>query len=703
MAPSARRRPARRPRPARSGGESAPKTAALAYAERSYRGADLAWLGVVPVALVFLASTWAVAPALGGIVSSSSEGQTFFASSQMFVKPEPTEFARYLLAVVFAGLLAVWVLALTPKVVGRWRPSPAIDLAIVGSQAAALVMAAVAVVAQFRVPSFGASTTIYFSWWNLAGGVVVATGLAAVARRRLLPIGRVAPPSRATALFGLVVAVLVTSLWLMPAVYTDANLGLALDEVLFHVQFTFGELLVVPAGRSPLVDFIPQYSALLPYVLGPIITALGATVSAFTLVMAALSLAGLLGVYGVFATVTRDWRTALLLYVPFLGLTLYTVRFAGDQRFNFANYYAVMPLRYVAPFVVAFLCARSLAGRRAGASVALFVVAGLATLNNIEFGLPALVAAMAAAWFGHAGTGFLRPALAVLGRAAAGAAIATGAVVVYILVRTAELPRPGYLLYWSRFFAASGFNLLPMPPVGFHLLLLATFVAALATAAVRRSRQAPDRVLTGMLAFSAIFGLGTGAYFVGRSYAIVLPALFAAWGLALALLAWTVVVRLATAGRPRRRTVERALLPATAVLVGFGLMVTTLSQFPNPLTQLDRLGRGQPTDVLDRTPSRQFVEETTSPGTRVLLLDPLGHEVARQAGVDDLSLFASPLQIISEDQVEDLLQVLEDAGGFTVFTGRSLAPEVAPMLEANDFSVAATDQDSGMTKWVKSG
>ena len=41
----------------------------------------------------------------------------------------------------------------------------------------------------------------------------------------------------------------------------------------------------------------------------------------------------------------------------------------------------------------------------------------------------------------------------------------------------------------------------------------------------------PDRVLTGMLAFSAIFGLVTGMYFVGRSSQFQLMLLFPAWGL----------------------------------------------------------------------------------------------------------------------------------------------------------------------------
>ena len=72
-------------------------------------------------------------------------------------------------------------------------------------------------------------------------------------------------------------------------------------------------------------------------------------------------------------------------------------------------------------------------------------------------------------------------------------------------------------------------------------------------AAVRYVRNDPDRVLTGMLAFSPIFGVVTGMYFVGRSSQYQLMLLFPAWGFSLALLAWTAARSLRSAASDRTR------------------------------------------------------------------------------------------------------------------------------------------------------
>ena len=53
---------------------------------------------------------------------------------------------------------------------------------------------------------------------------------------------------------------------------------------------------------------------------------------------------------------------------------------------------------------------------------------------------------------------------------------------------------------------------------------------------MRALQREPDRLLTGMLAWSAVFGFGASAYFAGRSTQDNLPAMFFPWAFALALL-----------------------------------------------------------------------------------------------------------------------------------------------------------------------
>ena len=131
------------------------------------------------------------------------------------------------------------------------------------------------------------------------------------------------------------------------------------------------------------------------------------------------------------------------------------------------------------------------------------------------------------------------------------------------LTRTGELPDFALLTYYSRVFLRESFGLEPMPSLGLHWALYATYSAALLIAAVRYVRREPDRVLTGMLAFSGVFGLVTGDVLRRPLLQIQLILLFPAWGLALALVAWT-AVHLTEGGDSDRVRLRRLLIPAAA-------------------------------------------------------------------------------------------------------------------------------------------
>lgn len=661
---------------------------------------QVAWLGVLPAVAVLVLAGVFVARPLGERLVQAGD-RVFLPSLRPIVRPEPLDLARYLLAAAASGLLAVWVLVATRRPARRSPARPGLRLAVLASQALALVLVAASLVAQTRLPLDVTPTPRYFQGWTLLLASAAGAAVAILAVRRRLPVGGLPATSRLRhPAVGLALAAAVTAVWLLPAVFTDTNLGRALLDVRYHYQFTTNEFLPVLNGRSPLVNFVPQYSGLLPYLMAPVLLVVGTSVTAFTTLMAGLTLVALLAVYGVFAAVTGNWRSALLLYLPFLAVTLYAVRSVGDERFFLANYYAVLPLRYVGPFVLALLCARHLAGHTPRRPVALFVVAGFVAVNNPDFGLPALIATTAAVWCASRRTDIWKPAGTALARAGFGLAVALTAIGAFAFVRTGSMPRVNYLFYWSRSYALGGFYMLPMPAISFHLVVFATFAAALATALVRRSRQAPERVLTGMLAWSGVFGTGAFAYFVGRSHPTVLIAVFGAWGLAVALLAWCLLSGMAT-GPARRRPPEWALLPGLAVLFGFGLMVATVIQVPAPWTQVARIARPGPSAVWDRTPAVEFVREVADPGDKVAILDPMGHGVARRAGVVDVSPYSSPLVIATPSQLDEVLAALRREGGDTVFTGPYAAPEVPAHLRAAGFVRTRTDRrPKAETSWL---
>ena len=114
------------------------------------------------------------------------------------------------------------------------------------------------------------------------------------------------------------------------------------------------------------------------------------------------------------------------------------------------------------------------------------------------------------------------------------------------LVRTGSLPTPSAVLYFTRLFGSQGYGMIPMPVLGLHLALYATFAGALIVAAVRARTAEADRGLTALLGFAGAFGLLVLVYYGGRSNAYSLIGVFPAWGLALALLTWLVVGRVRT-------------------------------------------------------------------------------------------------------------------------------------------------------------
>src|SRR5262249_11664189 len=142
---------------------------------------------------------------------------------------------------------------------------------------------------------------------------------------------------------------------------------------------------------------------------------------------------------------------------------------------------------------------------------ALFLFAGLVVLNNYEFGLAAVIAlvvAVIAGW--DRAVPLTRRAGDLLLQGGAGLVTAVALVSAITLVRTGELPAPSLLTYFTGVFRRDAYGPEPMTTLGLHWALFATYAAALVLAAIRYLRDDPDRVLTGMLAFSAVFGLITG-------------------------------------------------------------------------------------------------------------------------------------------------------------------------------------------------
>lgn len=687
-APAASRRGVAVPRPRRT---------------RSVDYATAAWLSAIPCAVAALATGYLLGPPLGRAIALESGGYTFLGHWASWVHPEPTERARYVIAVC-SVLLFAFATATAPRWLGsvprRARAPLTIvaQLLLVGVVTGSLVAQAHFVfgpIYSFWLPISFKRT--YFTPGTLVVGALLAAGLAVALRSGRLRLQAAAMLQGETRRLALVIGALVlvvTAVWMLHAVHTDAEVANARGATAYHLAFTMDETFAVLNGRTPLVDFSAQYASLWPFVVALPMLAFGKTVLVFTIAMCTITSVALLAIYGVLRRVTRSSLAALALYLPFLATSLFRIAGTLQSRSTNGSYYANFPLRYAAPFFLAWLVARRLQRGRDAAVEAwlLFVVAGLAVLNNGDFGIAALGATIAALLWTAPDTS-RRALLRLAALAVAGLATALALVTMLTLIRAGSLPELWRLVDYARLYTVGNFSLLPIPGFfGVHLLVYLTYLAAIVIATVRMRRRARNRTLTGMLAWASVFGLGAGFYYVGRSHPAALIDQFSAWALALMLLTVVAVRELAT---PR---CCRFAIGAVAVLFGFGVMSCSLAQTPTPWEQLQRLSapvaqgeRGPEPGALEPSADPQVARFVASladgpdrsvykPGAPVAILLTNGHRIADAYGVIDVSPYTGVESMETVQRVETAIRALRDAGGNTVILPDPLDESIYPVL-----------------------
>jgi len=612
-------------------------------------------------------------------------GATMLPTSAAGTYDESTEHARYLIAIAGAFLLAgaTWWLA---KRQPAMPPRAAVVRTCAEAALAALLVACIA--AQYQTRYGPIYTRIegvairerYFNPTTLTVAATIAALLtlavrSAPLRARAAALLRETSARRWSALAG---AVVLTGVWLLHAVNSDASIGSVLWPVRYHLEFTLDEAFAVTNGLTPLVDYSAQYSSLWPFLEALVLAVFGKTVLVFTIAMCTLTALALLAVFGVLRRATRSSLTALLLYVPFLATSMFSIGEASVNRGSFGNYFGIFPLRYAGPYLVGWLAARHL-DRRGGTLSAwlLFTAAGLALINNADFGVAAVAAAAAACLWG-APRWDRRSLLTLLGSLAAGLVTALALVALLTLVRAGELPQLGRIVEYARIYGAAGYAMLPLPgALGLHTAIYLTYVGAIGTATVRALRGAHNRVLTGMLVWAGVFGLGSGMYYVGRSQPEALRTTFSVWALALALLTYVALRWLAA--RPDRRP----SIAAVAVLCGFGIAVCSVVQIPTPWSQVQRIEAAivpgtssypnplrPPADARARRfvatvadgPSR-FVYRRGAP---VAVLITTGHRLADSYGIANVSPYTGTDSIHTRQQVDAVVTALRRAGGNTI-------------------------------------
>ena len=659
---------------------------------------EVAWIAVIAGGFLLAAAIAWLCPLIKGLYPSP--GQSLFPEWRVLVKPEPLEEVRSMLALATPFLLAGVVLLL-----GADRPPRrSADLPILIAQVALGGLLIWAILGQERRSGF--LPTDYFeplllSVPLLAAGIVIGLlAMVAAVRWRGLAERVAVVRSGGHWWVALVLAAAATAIFILPAVVTDGTVGQSGPLASGHIPVQGEDYFAVLNGRTPLVNYIAQYVNLLPIAVEPILRAFDGSITAFSITMCALSGLGMLAIFGMFGEVTRKPWVALVLYLPWVALSLFPWHDSGAIREFNGNYYGVLPGRYFGPFVLAWLTARST--RAAIPNWALFGFAGLVALNNWEFGSAALLAAIVAQLAALDRSKPVWPAARSLAvQALAGLIGALALVCAITLLRAGELPDLSLLTYFSRVFLREAYGLVPMPLRGLHWALYATYVAALLIATARFVRRDPDRTMTAMLAFSGTFGLTSAMYFVGRSSQFQLILLFPVWGLALALVA-LVAFRALQAAIGDAERLRRVLIPAAAALIGFGVMVATIGRISPPWRQIDRLNEtGHPLSL--QSPAA-YVAAHTVPGEHVVIIGPEAeHLIADRAGVVNSSPLNGLTALLGPSEANRTLDQLEDEGGTQVFEGASgPLPEFAALLRARGYRVVGSDPADHLRLWQRS-
>ena len=293
-----------------------------------------------------------------------------------------------------------------------------------------------------------------------------------------------------------------------------------------NAGYIFNELLAPTQGHFLLGEQVPQYTSLfgLPLALLWFVfpglneaQAPGAVTAFYLTALALVTLGGLVLVaYRVLPVKLR--ALALLLTVP---LVLVKVQPATTTWGSIAVLFSALPLRTLPVIAVGLLL--TIYADRGGLRHAAVIgtAAGLAALNNFEFGVPCAIA-------GFLALGLSRTDLRSGIRTLAGfTAAALAPFLIYALFLSA-VGQPIHWNYWVLFSAnfASGFGSVPMPIVGLHLLVLSILIAGVTSGAYylhvsSRGTHVPSQSLERRAALTALFfglaGLGSFGYYVGRS------------------------------------------------------------------------------------------------------------------------------------------------------------------------------------------
>ena len=623
---------------------------------------SLSWLIVAPSLLLTFLVLFFV-PHSEGYVDRKPILKLFIAKCVDQCFPKETSHLRYVLFITVFPIFFVVLLELASRIrTSVSQKALQKNLKITELLAISLQLGLVYFVYQIWVGQIGS----YYPSGPLLGSVI-ATSFAAILIWAK-PSFRFPQMSKAPQSIWSYSAFILTVLAALPGVFTLDALGRAAGDVPGNLGHTAGEYLGVLAGKTPLVNFYSQYQHLLSFLMLPYFKLFGMSIFSFTFGMCVISILALFSLYWTLRKLTQSSGLSLFLYLPILGVASYPwVEPGPAQIFYSFNSYAMWPARFALPcFQLAALSWALLSPKPKRLFLAFFLGA-LCLINNLDFGLPACVGTLAALLLASEESSLpsLRSAFNTLKWFLLSTASSFLAVSFLIWVRSGHFPDFFTIIEFPRLFALYGFNMLPTPGWGVHLLVGGTYMACLSLACSRRltldHRTAETRLMTGMLVNAGIFGCGTLMYYMGRSYIKVLISVFVPWTFALALLICATWSSYLSAKR-------KTLFIIPGILLLFHQCLFSFEYFRHPPNVLEQIARLQnhslrdlphPVDYGLRAKTiREFVKNHIGAEKTATLFYDWGDLTAMELGIRNVLPFPNPHAILLKAQLEVLRKAM---------------------------------------------
>jgi hypothetical protein len=487
------------------------------------------------------------------------------------------------------------------------------------------------------------------------------------------------------ALFTLAVVV-VAGLGILPLIETPHTFSTGYDN-----PFTLDEILAPSLGRMAGFDYVSQYQTLLGYplalakVLAP--HAFASHPESFAVAwLIILQMATLVGANFAVLRVTPP-RVRWLVPLIIIPVT-YLVGVAGLQ------YYADLPMRFALPTALLLVVSGMRQVRRPWAwwtPVLIGVLAGATVLNNLDFGLPALAAALVA--ISITSPNWIKACRTVA--LFVGGALASPMAYIAIGSLRGKHFDPDKMLFFIRGFAVEGEGRVDMLPIGLHTaFVFLGIVGAVIGALGSRGLRGRNRVLHQAMVYQSLWLLFSLVYFSGRSLTATLVT-GSAFGAAVLL------AMLFVAGHTHLESLRRVgfrnwlrddWIAATLTVASLALPLAALASFPTPERSTGRLYFAiHPTDekLAWMGPDPRAAVAALPADTRLMgVLTVAGSMWGPKLDVPNANLFLHPNYLAFSGAADMECAYLETLPGETLLTTRhflGLLSSSATCVDVLDF------------------